>query len=349
MFDKTKIQSALTGLVGFKNPANPLYALVSETNQTSRSGRFVTDNPFCKIESIVDNSDYSEQSPTQFNAQLVDIMNASITSVMDNVFSESDFIDRQLVYENYNNKVNLETLPSGFVGYEIKKSSRKNVGFKINRVICEFSGIGSLKILLFNTAKSTPIQTKTVSITGNYQEVMLNWTLDNTSQYAGKWYIGYIAGSLTPYARDYDLANLRSGIKELCITSIYVDGVNTEILFNQNLQQSSSNCWGLNLDISVFSDYTDLVINNEILFAYAIQLSAQIKVIEIIRASIRSNINERLSRESLIEIEGIEVENGVSKVGLKNLLSGEIKSIAKEIKKLQEGFGLKSGLRLKTL
>jgi len=336
MFDKTKIQSALTGLVGFKNPANPLYALVSETNQTSRSGRFVTDNPFCKIESIVDNSDYSEQSPTQFNAQLVDIMNASITSVMDNVFSESDFIDRQLLYENYNNKVNLETLPSGFVGYEIKKSSRKNVGFKINRVICEFSGTGSLKILLFNTAKSTPIQTKTVSITGNYQEVTLNWTLDNTSQYAGKWY------------RDYDLANLKSEIKELCITPIYVNGVSTEVLFDQNFQQSSSNCWGLNLDISVFCDYTDLVINNEILFAYAIQLSAQIKVIEIIRASIRSNINERLSRESLIEIEGIEVENGVSKVGLKNLLAGEIKSIAKEIKKLQEGFGLKSGLRLNT-
>jgi len=42
MINITKIQTALSGLVGFKQPYNPDYAIVDSTNQASSSGYYIT-------------------------------------------------------------------------------------------------------------------------------------------------------------------------------------------------------------------------------------------------------------------------------------------------------------------
>src|SRR5512137_1870238 len=134
MFDKAKIQIALSGIVGWKQPSNPDYAIVSTANKVTRSGRFVNDNPFCKIELLKDNYDYADVSDTDFNTFLSGIINEAATTVSDKIFNATDYIDRALVYQYHNNKVANEVLPAGFVGYEITKSIKQNVAFKITRV-----------------------------------------------------------------------------------------------------------------------------------------------------------------------------------------------------------------------
>ena len=52
MINVTKIQNSLIGLIGFKQPFNPDYAVVDSNNLLSSSGYFVTDNPYAKIEYI---------------------------------------------------------------------------------------------------------------------------------------------------------------------------------------------------------------------------------------------------------------------------------------------------------
>jgi len=58
----------MSGIVGFKQPYNPEYAIVNAENQLSSSGYFVTDNPYAKIEYIKDNQDYLGIADDEFNS-----------------------------------------------------------------------------------------------------------------------------------------------------------------------------------------------------------------------------------------------------------------------------------------
>lgn len=341
MFDKAKIQTSLSGLVGWKQPTNPAYDIVSAANLIARSARVVNENPLCKIEYLKETYDYPDVSDADFNTFLTSIVTDSAGQVCDRVFNESDFIDRNLLYQNAMNKINLETLPDGFVGYQLKKEELINTAFKITRVICEFSGTGNLTLALFSSQNSTPVSTKVVAITSNRQEVALNWVIDNTSGYSEcEWYIGYLTTglTLTPFKRDYKEALIKSDISLMEIQSIQVDGISSLVLWDLLNTKYSSNTWGLNLDITVYKDYTDLIIQNEMLFAQAIQLQAQIIGLENIRATLRSNNYERRSNEIIVEIEGIEVDGGITKIGLKSLLFNQIAQIKKQILNIKSGY-----------
>jgi len=346
MYNKTQVVSSLYGLVGFENPANPIYQRVSTENQASRSGRFYTDSPYCKIEWFVDNMDYEAADTTQINAELKALSDNAVMRICDKVFDKSDYIDRQLLYQNANNKIHTDNLPAGnFVGYRIQTSLEKNVAFKITRTILEFEGTGDLTLYLFNSAEKEPIQNETVSITSANQSLTLDWVIDyNASYYKGDFYFGYLAdeaitAGLTPIKRDYNAASIKSIITYQCWENIQVPGVTTAELWDLDNIEGTDECWGLNPDITVYEDFTDLVIQNQHLFAKAIEMQGQINFLQKIISSRRSNFNERLSKEVanklLVEIEGIADTN---KIGLKRELRAELGTLRKEIERLQLGY-----------
>ena len=345
MFVANKIASGLLGIVGFRQPYNPNYAILDADNIISNSGLYVNDNPYAKIEFIKDNQDYKDISLVEFNTLLKDMQSSSIVSVCNQVFNEFDFIDRNVMYKNASNKIEVESLPVGFVGYKINVSSAKNTAFSINRVILDFSGTGTFDLILFNTGKKTALLTKTISITSDNQVEELNWVLDNTSTtYKGDYYIGYIANTLavTPYKRQWNNANVTSSFKELCIEKVSVKNHLTTNLFDLTLIDGLSEDIGLNLDISVYDDYTDFILNNKMLFAKAISLEFTIKCLQLYASSIRSNLNERKAHELyqkiMIEIEGIRGSDSIiSVVGLREQVIGEISLLKQEVKKLRIG------------
>jgi hypothetical protein len=107
----------------------------------------------------------------------------------------------------------------------------------------------------------------------------------------------------------------------------------------------SSLCFGFNPDISVYYDFTDLVLRNEKLFANAINMTFQIKIMERYLASLRSNRNERLSQEKIIsimaEIEGVTEGSGViAKRGMRQLLIGEVRGLRDEINRLRNNYNV---------
>ena len=344
MINITKIQTALSGLVGFKQPYNPDYAIVDSTNQASSSGYYVTDNPYAKIEYIKDNQDYVDISATGFNLLLSDIKNSSISSVCNQVFSDYDFIDRTLLFKNASNKAEVEVLPTGFVGYQIRVTSQKNIAFKISRVLLDFQGTGTFTLLLWNTAKKATIQSKVITITTDHQEVTLDWVVDNTdTTYKGEYYIGYIANSLTvtPYKRDWNAGNVLSSPTYLQVESVIVPNHLTTTLFDLDDVDGLSEDSGLNLDITVYEDYTDFIVNNKMLFARAIQINGIIGCIQLYLSSLRSNSNQsqagQLYEKLMIELKGTANESTVKVIGLENQLLGEIASIRTEIGKLKKG------------
>jgi len=134
-----------------------------------------------------------------------------------------------------------------------------------------------------------------------------------------------------------------SCIRFLDIQGAEFHGHTTETMFDMEDREYSSLNYGLNFDISVYYDYTDLVLRNETLFANAINMAFQLKIMETYLSSLRSNKNERSSQgkiiEILAEIDGVTEGQGVvAKKGLKYLLIGEIKGLSKEIKRLQENY-----------
>jgi hypothetical protein len=356
MININKIHTALSGLVGFNQPYNPAYAIVDVDNQLSESGYFATDNPYAKIEFIKDNQDYTAISDENFNDLLRNIKKSSLSNVVNQVFSEYDFLDRAVMFANASNKTEAEVLPNGFVGYKIEVSKQSNVAFKINRVLLDFQGTGIVKLLLWNTASKVPLQTKEVTITNGHQVEQLNWTVDNSdATYKGDYYIGYNTQGVTvqPYKRQFNNASIMSKIKCLYFDKVLVIGHNTEDLFDlQSIDGMSEDC-GLNFDISVFEDFTDFAINNKILFARAFQLATIISCIQIYMASLRSNANQQHANEVyekiMIELEGTRAESVINIKGLKNQLLSEISSVKAEIAKLKMGFSKKGQIMVSTL
>lgn len=345
MFDNSLIKSSLYGVVGTKNPYDPTFAIIDANNQISRSDFYSTDNPFCKISSLKETQDYADISDADFNTMLKEMQENAIISVSKMVFNDSDFIDRNLIYKYAQNLQNVETLPSGFVGYKLEVSEENDIAVEIKRVLLNFQGTGNITLILWNTGSKTALESQLITITSDSQEVELNWRLDNTgTTYKGEYYVGYLTDGITvtPYKRDWENSNVISNIKKICIEPVYVSGHNTNTLFDLNDVNGLTECNGLNFDITVFKDYTDLIINNEMLFARAINLAFQINFLSVYSSSIRHNEGRR-NGDNLVriiqEIEGQSGEGGVVKVtGLKPMLIGEVALIKTEIDRLRAGY-----------
>jgi hypothetical protein len=356
MININKIQTALLGVVGFKQPYNPSYAIVDGENQLSSSGYFVTDNPYAKIEYIKDNQDYLSINNTDFNLFLKDLKKSAISNVCNQVFNEFDFIDRTLLYKNASNKEHLDVVQDGFVGYRIRVSKDNDIAFKINRVLLDFDGEGEIELFLWNTAKKAAIFSKVITITSDHQEVILDWAIDNSgSTYKGEYYLGYNTAttSTIPFKRDWNAGNVLSEPTYMEIYPIKVLGHSTGLLFDLTKIQGMGESNGLNFDITVYDDYTDFVINNKMLFARAIQLDAIINCIQLYLSSLRSNSNQahsaQLYEKIMIELEGTSAGSIINVVGLKNQLVGEITTIRSEVQKMRMGFKKANQILVSTL
>jgi len=355
MFQVDKISSKLYGLVGLRQPFNPTYAIVDANNLISRSGYFVTDNPFVKIEYLKETQDYKDISDENFNEYLKRLQISSILNVCHNVFSRFDYLDRNLLYINAQNKVNQEVLPDGFVGYKIRVSNDNDIAFQIKRVLLDFDTNAVFKLMLFNTSKSEPIFEKDITIASKTQEEVLDWKIDNSDiTYKGDYYLGYIKTGTTPipFKRDYNNSDVMSSFSHLDIEKVQVTGHSTETLFDLTSEEGLSENIGINPDITIYEDLTDLIIQNEMLFARAVELEMTISVLREQANSLRSSGTERKSEQQtlriLAEIEGQSGEGVLSITGLRPLLTSQITNIVKEINKLRNGY-MNESLKMITL
>ena len=342
----TKIQDAMFGLVGFNQPFNSSFAIVDAQNLESRSGYKVDDHSLIKIELIKGTQDYKDISDSDFNEVLRRIQRKAIIDVYDSVFNCSKFIDRGVLYPYAQNYIKTDTLPNGFVYHQIKLSNRSNLAFNISRVFLTFEGSGDIELLLFNTGSVNPIFSKQITVDSINQAVDLDWTVDNSNgRYKGDFYIGYIVNddfTLKPYRRDYENASAETKFKYL---SFFQKGIirdhNTNTLFDLTLERTLSEETGLNFDVSIFNDYSDLAIHNENLFALAINLNFQIQVLEMYLNSLRTGRDaakaDFIAMRVIQELEGIETE-AIRSTGIRKTYQIELDRLLKEVDALKIGF-----------
>lgn len=344
MFDVNLIKQELKGLVGFRQPINPKFAIVDATNQLSKSGLFVTDNTYAKIEYIKANIDYARADNTQFNQILTNIKETSATSICSQVFIDDDFIDRNLIYTQTQNKIEEIDLPIGFVGYRINIDENKNVAIRINRAIFEFVDDKEFDLLVFNSNIKEPVETVTISSTSFYKAETLDIMLNNIGFYKGSFFIGFVNdGTFKTYRKNYLDSIHRNTIKHTCIVPIIVSNYTGTDLFDLNEARETSEYSGFNLDITIVDDYTDFIITNKFLFARAMYLDCIISCLNIYASSLRSNSDERnaeeLYRKIMVEVEGTRPDDNVITIrGLRPQIIYEISQIREQLLKLRGGF-----------
>lgn len=356
MFDKTKVETGLSGLVGWRPSLDPDFFTLDATNLQSDSGFYINDNPFAELETYKDTINYANIDEVAFNAKLSQLTNSAITSVCSAVFQDKDnpdFVDRQLQFQNATNKVNLETVPNGFVCEKICVDKKNSLAIEISRVLLDFSGTGDITLYLYNTNSIAPIKTQVVTITTDHQVVDLNWRLDNTDGInGGDWYIGYYSQSLTvtPYKRDYNNASSESVFTHVYLQKTIVKDHVAPNIWDLQLDSGMSETTGMNLDISVYYDYTDFIIQNKTLFADAINLETAILVLNQIKASSRSNRNQRLAALNLtaieVAIEGQTSDKYQKVTGLRPSLGKQLDLIKRKVDTLL--LGVRTG-RVKTI
>jgi len=344
MFDKGIVQNKLSGLVGFNAPLDPDFFSLDIDNLESRSGYYYTDTPYAKLEALRDTQDYAEINAEQFNELLRTINHNAITSVCNAVFTTANtpsFVDRQKLYKYAINKANLESkLVNGFIGHKFSFHNKPNITAEITSLNLDFSGTGDLTILLYNTQSLVPIETKTVTISSDNQVETLNWKMHSQN---GDYYLGYVYdGSLIPFKRDYELSNIESLLTYVCHEKRSIKDFTSGNIWDLKTESSTSGTTGLNPDITIYNDYTDLIVQNESLFANAIYLQGAISFLNYIKSSIRSNKNQRLSESQLImlnqAIEGQEGQSVVRITGLRPSLNDQIGLIQQRVNELRKGY-----------
>lgn len=345
MFDVNKIQAGLVGLVGIRQPADPAYAFLDAANTASSSGLYLDDVSNFKIQFYKDTQDFKDATNVDLNADLLNIQKAAIVSVCQQVFGNDGYIDRNFVYTEATNRVDVETtIQNGFVGFRIIPDAEKDVAFKITRVRLEFQGTGDVKLVLFNSNLNDPIHEQTITIASTSQLETLDWVADMTQgDYKGEYFFGYeYDGTLVPFKRNYQFSNSRNYIKNLCIEPYKSIGSDDVTMFDIDHALFMSENTGLNPDITVYNDYTDLILENKHLFAKALQLQYAILVMQRYIATTRSNANERISKEVILRtIETIEGSTRVSPIrvtGLNKYLGDELDMLRKAVEDLKKGY-----------
>lgn len=351
MFEVNKIQTGLYGLVGIRQPFDPSMPTLSVANTTSNSGLYIDEIPPFNIGLLKETQDFAGITDNQFNTLLERMQKTSIANLMYKVFDKGGYIDRNYLFTQTSVRKNIETTISNgsVIGYEIEVSDKKNLGFKITNCRCEFDFDGgsiATTIYLMNSFLEEPLFTKQVTLTRKDQLVSLNWVVDSTlNDYKGSYYLLIKSDNpalrLQPFKRDYEDANLMNDISELDIDRVKFTTFSiTDFLAdeNSNVLEISENV-GLNPDITVFEDYTDMILQNQFLFARALQLEYAINALMLIATSTRSNRSERLSKDIvnmiLANVNGTTPESGMQIKGYKSNLYYEIKNLKAEVEKLK--------------
>lgn len=320
IYDLTATQTGLVGLVGWRMPQVPEFAIVEAANEASSSGLFF--QGFNKLVTISNlrNSLPEELSDAEFNEELRRLTNDAIAKVLLAVIQKKkpqvkDLLERFRLFDRANVRDELiDNVANTFVGYEIDPARNNNLKAVINAIGTEFDGVATFDIYLFHSSKTAPVATK--SVTTLVGESSFTSVTDfimpylNGSSVGGKWYVGYQQddlGAVKAQNRGFEDSDTQNASKYLGIRPIVVEGYTGTNLFDIADVKDSNNTHGLNFKFSVSSDFTGFFIDQKNSFANLIGYQVAMDVLHIIINSTRNNEIKKETRNlAMIELKGTD-------------------------------------------
>lgn len=343
MVNTTSIQQAFAGLVGWRQPLDPAYAIVDADNLLSSSGQYFQDiSALVKVETLRNCVNYNDLTDEEFNDILRNIYTSAINKIMNALFYDNDLISNNLLFDYECDWTHKLTPSTAFVGYEIDVADSNKMTTIINNVKLSFDGVDDVKLLLFHSSKKNPIKTINISTVENDEvESVINWELSHANNKSGgKYYLGYLTSYLTASAYDrlFESANIQNCFNLCRFTSMIVPEWDSETLFDVNNKEYASFTWGLNFDISEYHDFTSLVLSNKNRFVNILMLQVAAEVIDLIIHSDRINgVEANATSKALWELNGSYFNPEMPKVvGIIPKLKAELAELKSTLFKKQK-------------
>ena len=230
--------------------------------------------------------------------------------------SAASILSKQRLYRE-SGDITLKDLDSGkFVGQEITPARSRNLNLNIRQIGLQFDTNENKTVYLFNSRQPAPIQTAVLAYTGSggiqWFDVT-GWDMEGE----GVYYVGYdqdaIAGQSINGLRNYFAG--RSGVSgklgnNFFLTSPFSIPSYAATLWNpQEMSYSWDSNFGINLDITVSCDYTNLFVEQKMQF---VDMIAKFVAMEFLRLMVH-NPEARVNRNQtnvdtsqlLYEIDGL--------------------------------------------
>jgi hypothetical protein len=249
-------------------------------------------------------------------------------------------------------KVNTAVIgQSRFVGIEFQLRPFNSLRCSINKIGFQFSQIQSnLTIYLFHTSQAAAIKTYTLTSTraGSMEwftpavAMDLHYFRSTTNDAGGSFYLGYFEDDITGQAISreidfcqepckgcisdmynriaYEIRQRYMKVMPISFDAAYLTG--TALPDAEGIAYHCSNNFGINVSMSVCCDFTELLINNKMLFAESLQMQVGVDVLNLLAFNTRNNgISEQLKSSAYVALKG-EPASGV--LGLEARLSAKI-------------------------
>lgn len=305
MYNLKRILPVLFTRVGWRQPTQAEYAILTEPNTISKSNRYFEDvYSAVSIRNIKDLQEDPDISDESFNLFLENLQKAAILDVLSAVFSKQNNIDTtQLFDPEDDEEPELIENEEKFVGVKVYIAKTTDFVAAVTGVYLYFDKDTSFELKCFVDNKTQAIWAKPVTATGGemtyipIDDLVLGYLTDKTR--TSTFYIGYFQDEIGE-AKAYDEEN---------------DGYNAGYIWRAESIQSKRNgnkfntptdsateTWGMNLEFTSYRDMTTEIVANAPSFDEAVSLQMACKVLELILSSTRSNLTERISKELLGDI-----------------------------------------------
>ena len=298
MFDNDTIQTAGSGLTGWKSSTHSDYSSISSLLKSPTSSLYVNSLPGITVELA------SKAAKEQAIGNYLDSVHAEELRQLTNTFVHSvknelhskELLSNVTLIQRYNDYDTKATKNSRFVGYLISPQPSKSVKASISQIGFEMDTAQSLTIYLFESSQKAAIKSFTYTCSTadslDWQDVTsesLSIEYDADSYGAGTRYlIGYFENDLSGqvYQMSYsDGANVAKkifgrymGVTPCYVNSSKLDGVNIP---SRDVLEGSVSCKhpGFNLRFNVKCDITNVLVDNIQMLARPHQYAVAVRLL----------------------------------------------------------------------
>lgn len=303
-------------------------------NTTSKSGRYFQDfHSVVTIQNVYSTMDVVAASDENFNNYLQDLQQSVIIEALNAVFIKPQLVESKLLFERCAYSPRLIDNAGNFVGFEIRIGPG-SYSLQVNTVMLEFDQDVTFNLYLYNETRKAPLWSKEVTAVGNDETIIplddLIFKHSSPDNKGGLFYLGYFQDDLGAVrAIEQNEIILNPG---LIYDAVSFESKATVDQFDKEQVYNNYRNYGLNLELSVFRDYTKTIVQNAYLFDELVGLHMAARVIEGVIFSERSNKTQRISAENSQQLytdlnQSIPTQEVPFNSGIKTKISRELKKV----------------------
>jgi hypothetical protein len=343
-FNIDKVLGALSGRVGWRQPTLAGSPTLSAANTKSDSKRCFQDfHAIATPQNIKDTQEDEFISDSDFNTYLLNLQKAAILKSLNGVFNKRELLERKLLFERYGRQDYIETGTGKFVGIRILPARDFGITCQIDQVALYFDSAITFNLYLFHDAIKAPIWTQSITTEAGKQTLVsipdpdcyLNYSENNKG---GCFYLGYFQDDINAQGAHAinEIVEQFNSFYNFGMVPCEMPRIAGQYNMDRNNVSFTIKTHGLNLQMMAFRDHTQRVVNNPGLFDELIGLQMAADVIELIQNSIRTNKNERITKELSGRLYNdlnlaMSTEEFPYSTGLKNRIQRELGRVKKEL------------------